>query len=282
MTDGDVSARDSAPGSGIRPSLDENFAGQTVMAELLRTQAVAPERSPIARFFGVAPLTPTTRPLYNAVLGELEVGDILDALGPEWRVLHALPVADDGIEIPHLVIGPSGVYVITTRNLSGEAVWASQRTLMVSGIRYPDIRNMEFEMGRVERLLGSAVGDPVEVSGVLAVVAPKSLTVRQKHRDVEVLAASELAAWFIRRPRVLSGRDVAAIAAAAAEPGTWHQPPLIDTSGVLSRFEALRATVVKAWRLQVIWATVITLVGAGSFLGVTFVILLTALGLLPR
>ncbi|TBN56414.1 NERD domain-containing protein [Glaciihabitans arcticus] len=284
MTDGDVSARDRASNSGspIDASHADNFAGQSVMSELLRAQADARSRTWLARVFGVAPLTPVTRPLYQAVLGELEVGDILGNLGSEWRALHALPVAEEGIEIAHLVIGPGGVYVVTTRNLAGEAVWASQRTLMVSGIRYPDIRNMEFEMGRVERLLGSAVGDPVEVSGVLAVVSPKSLTVRQKHRDVEVIASSELAAWLVRRPRVLSGKEVAAIAAAAAEPSTWHLTDDVDTSGVLAEFESLRSSVVRAWRLQVLWATAVTLVGAGSFLGVTFVILLNAIGALPR
>ena len=284
MTDEDVSAhgRDARDAAGSR-TLADNLPAQAIMAEFLSAQDYAAPRSRLSRLFGVTPLTPETKLLYQGVLGELEVGSTLDSLGRGWIVLHALPVAG-GLDIDHLAIGPSGVYIITTRNHAGEPVWASQRTLIVGDIRHPDIRNMEFEMGRVERLLSTAAGRAIEVSGVLAVVSPKTLTVRQKHRDVEVLSSDRLAAWLMGRRRVLSPEEVEEVAAAAGHATTWHQDESapLDSHDLRARFDRVRAQVTRAWRLQVGWAAFITLVGAGSFFVVTYVILLSALGLLPR
>jgi len=266
---------------GVQASLGDNLPGQTAMAELLRQHDGKSPRSLLGRIFGSSPLTDDTRVLFNVALGEIEVADALGALASGWVVLHSLPVSSGGSDIDHLVIGPGGVFIIATLNHSKQTVWASQRTLMVGGIRYPDIRNMEYEMGRVERLLSTAANRAVEVSAVLAVVAPKSLTVRQKHRDVEVLAANTLADWLTMRRRVLSPDDVLEIAEAAERSTTWHQGdgPVIDTSDLRARFETLRLDVTRAWRLQLIWAGVISVVAASTFLGVSYVILLSALGL---
>jgi hypothetical protein len=286
MTDEDVSAlgrADDARDGAASATLADNLPAQAIMAEFLSVQDDVAPRSALARVFGGTPLSTESKLLYQGVLGELEVGATLDSLGPGWIVLHALPVAG-GLDIDHLAIGPSGVYIITTRNHRGEPVWASQRTLIVGDIRYPDIRNMEYEMGRVERLLSTAAGRPVEVSGVLAVVSPKKLTVRQKHRDVEVLASDRLAAWLMGRRRVLSPEEVEEVAAAAGHATTWHQDDSapVDSRDLRARFDRVRTQVTRAWRLQVGWAAVMILVGAGSFVVVTYVILLSALGLLPR
>jgi hypothetical protein len=281
MTDEDAPAldRQASPSS---TSFADNLPGQTSIVELLDAQSSLAPRAIAARMFGVTPLSVETRALYQAAVGEIRVGEALEAMGEGWEVIHALPVDSENSDIDHLAIGPSGVYIIATRNHSRQVVWASQRTLMVGGIRFPDIRNMEYEMGRVERLLSTAIGRAVEVSGILAVVDPKSLTVRQKHRDVEVLAADQLESFLTMRRRVLSPEDVRELAAAASKPETWHPDvsTAVDTADLAARFAALRLEVARAWRLQLTWAGVISIIAAGGFLAVTYVILLTSLGML--
>jgi len=274
MTDEDVSARD------LANDLVDHSPGQSAIAELLAAHSQVPERSILARLVGQSPLTPDTRPLYDTALGEVEVGDALEALGEGWAVLHCLPVAAGASDIDHLVIGPSGVYIVATRNHTNQTVWASQRTLMVGGIRYPDIRNMEYEMGRVERILSAAAGCQIEVSAILAVVAPKSLTVRQKHRDVEVLTAAQLEQWLTLRRRILAPADVASIAEAAMKTSTWHtgDTPRVDAAAVRHGFNRLRVEVARAWRLQLFWASTLVIVTAGAFIGVMYEILASALG----
>lgn len=278
MTDGDVSARERAEQSAA--SIDGNLAGHVAIVELLRAQQLVPPRSRVARIFGVSPLSPETQALYQGVVGEIEVGEALDRLGPEWGVLHALPVDVDSADIDHLVIGPAGVFIVMTKNHSGFNVWASQRTFMVAGIRYPHIRNMESEMGRAERILSSASGRRVEVAGILAVVAPKSLIVRERHRDVAVLAANTIVPWLLRHKRALAPDEVSIITEAAARPSTWFQggEQSDQPHSVREAFEALRAEVSSAWRTQLAWAIGISILGVGSFAAITYSILMNALG----
>jgi hypothetical protein len=278
MTDGDVSARERAEESAA--SIDGNLAGHVAIVELLRAQKLVPPRSRVARTFGMSPLSPETHVLYRGVVGEIEVGEALDRLGPEWGVLHALPVDVDSADIDHLVIGPAGVFIVMTKNHSGLNVWASQRTFMVAGIRYPHIRNMESEMGRAERILSTASGHPVEVAGILAVVAPKSLIVRERHRDVAVLAANTVVPWLVRHSRSLTQAEVTTITTAAGLASTWF--PTDEQAGqpesVRREFEELRTEVRKAWRTQLLWAIGISILGIGSFAAITYSILMNALG----
>jgi len=274
MTDGDVSALGQADGLG------EPVAAHGSIVELLRTQAEVAPRSRVARIFGMSPLSHETHALYRGVVGEIEVGEALDRLGPEWAVRHTLPVEAGLGDIDHLVIGPAGVFIVATKNHSGLNVWASQRTLMVAGVRQPHIRNMEYEMGSAERILSAASGSAVEVSGILAVVAAKSLVVREKHRDVAVLAAANLVPWLQRHKRLLSPEEVARLGTAASLASTWSSEHTTDDRPQLVReqFEALRTEVRRAWTVQLSWAIGTTVVGVGAFAGITYAILMNAIG----
>ena len=280
MTDGDVSARDHAPSSPEGDAPLDNLAGHVAIGELLRLQTLVPKRGFLARLFGLSPLTPATQQLYRGVVGEIEVGEALDRLGDEWLVLHALPVDADADDIDHLVIGPSGVFIVSTCNHTGMNVWASQRTFIVAGVRYPHIRDMEYEMGRAERLLSTAVGSTVEVSGILAVVAPKSLVVRDRQRDVAVLQSSGLASWLTRQKRTLSRAEVARVGEAAALASTWYDAgsPPAPPESQREQFEALRAEVQGAWRVQLGWAIGVSIAAVGTFAGITYSILVSAIG----
>jgi len=278
MTDGDVSATDRAAET---TGSFESRAGHVAIGELLRQQALVPPRSRIARLFGASPLNAVTQPLYRGVTGEIEVGEALDRLGPDWHVLHALPVDEHHADIDHLVIGPSGVFVVSTRNHSGFDVWASQRTFIVGGVRYPHIRDMEYEMGRAERLLTAAAGRAVEVSGILAVVAPKSLVVREKQRDVAVLPSSALVGWLLRHKRTLTPADVEQVGAAASLASTWYVDGTVlpvEPNGQRERFEALRSEVRAAWRTQLAWTLAASIATVGGFTALTYSILMSAIG----
>lgn len=285
MTDGDVFARGLAREVG-EDVMDApaNLPGQVAIVELLRAQAEVAPRTRVGRIFGMSPLNSETRGWYDAALSEIEVGDALGRLGDEWRVFHALPVGPGASDIDHIAVGPTGVYIINTKSHPGQSVWASQRAFLVAGIRYPYIRNMEYEMGRAERLLGTAAGFPVEVSGVLAVVAAKSIAVHEKHRDVSVVPAESLVQWLTGRSVVRSRDEVMAIAEAAAASSTWHQEgeAVGDRGDLRTRFAALRAEVRRAWQLQVVWAAVATLIGASGFIFVTYSILVNTLASLGQ
>lgn len=280
MADGDVSARaERSDASTDGSSLDGNLPGQGAIAELLQAQALVPPRSLAARVFGMTPLSPETHAMYRGVVGEIEVGKALDHLGPGWVVLHAVPVEEGAADIDHLVIGPAGVFIVATKNHSGHNVWASQRTFIAGGVRYPHIRNMEYEMGRAERMLSTAAGLGVEVSGILAVVAAKSFVVREKHRDVAVLQSFSLVPWLVKHRRVLDAAEVVRVGRAAALASTWYEAGSEPVQPQRDRasFELLRSRVRAAWYTQLAWAIGLSIIAVGTFGWITSSMLLSAL-----
>jgi hypothetical protein len=251
--------------SGTAGRVGDNLPGQSAMVELLRVQSTAPARSTLGRLFGRTPLTEESRAWFDAAASEIEVGDALEQLSDDWVVLHSLPVGSGAGDIDHIAIGPTGVYIINTNSHSGQSVWVSQRTFLVGGARHPYIRNMEYEMGRAERLLGAAAGEPVEVSGIVAVFAARSITVQEQHRDVAVLSASDLVSWLSGRPRRLSPERVAAIGESAGRASTWHRSlPVGDRATLRSGFDRVDRLVRGAGRRRTGWLASAIVVAVGA------------------
>jgi hypothetical protein len=144
----------------------------------MAVQSLVRPRTWLQRVFGASPLSPESRPWYKGALGEIAVGRILEQLGPEWLVLHGIPVGKGSSDIDHLLIGPAGVFTVNTKNHSGQAVWVAGRTLMVAGKKTRHLYNAAFEASRASKLLSAAVGAAVDVTPMVVVVDPKSLTIR--------------------------------------------------------------------------------------------------------
>jgi nuclease-like protein len=152
--------------------------------------------------------------------GERLVGWLLDRLPDRWHVFNDIPVGNRGANIDHLVVGPAGVFTVNTKNLSG-AVVVTPRTIRVNGVRKDYLPKAVAEARRAARLLSIAVGRPVEVVPVLAIIAPE-LQIRQPPSDVLVGRPRGVKHVLLSRPPVLFSDEVRAIQAAAAKPSTWR------------------------------------------------------------
>lgn len=240
--------------------LNDRVPGQAVIGELMAVRQRDLPRSALGRIFGTDPLSADSRPWYKGALGEIAVGRILTRLGAEWTVLHAVPVGSGTSDIDHVLIGPAGVFTLNTKNHAGQSVWVAGRSFMVSGKKQRHIPNAVHEAARAARLLTAAAGEAVDVTGLLVVVEPKRLTVREKPSDVAVVTDGQLLRWLGRRKPVLTPEQVTSISAAAALPGTWHKkPPAADDSNVLQYgFNALRTLVDRARRRRAAWALALT------------------------
>lgn len=251
MTSLEPSPRDSST-----PTLADRVPGQAVMNEALSIHSNEPERSWLRRFLGAGPLSERSRPWFQGALGEIAVGKILDGLGPEWTVLHAVPVGAGTSDIDHVLVGPAGAFTLNTKHHSGQRVWVGRHTVLVAGQKQHHLSHARHEANRAEKLLTAAMGEPVPVIPVVVLVAPKKLTIKEKPSGVVVLTDSTLRRWLQRRRPVLPEDHVVRVAAAAALPGTWHQnppPPEADPAALQERFAALRASVTSARRRQQLW-----------------------------
>jgi hypothetical protein len=236
-------------------SLRGRVPGQLAMSEIVAAQRTTPTRPPLAKFFGASPLEPRTRPLYRAALGELVVGDTLDHLGPDWDVLHVVPVDEDGRDIDHLVIGPPGVFTLTTENMLGDEVWIGGETMLVDNKSRDDILAAKKLAETASELLSTASGQPVKVEPILVLVNPKRLVLREQPSGLVVVSSKQLLRWLKGLDRTLEGIDVATISDVADRNTTWRaaDTPLEDTPQLNRDFGELREQVRRATRLRIAW-----------------------------
>ncbi len=251
------------PGSRLNSETDEHTCrltsrvpAQAVIVKLMASRERDVPRSALGRFFGADTLSIDSRAWYKGALGEIAVSRILARLGPEWTVLHAVPVGAGASDIDHVLIGPGGVFTLNTKNHAGQTVWVARRTLMVAGKKQHHIANSVYEADRAAKLLTAVVGEAVQVTGVLVVVDPKSLTLREKPPEVVILTDRQLLRWLNRRRRALTQEQVTGITAAAIIPSTWHRNPQpdIDVAALQQGFEGLRKLVGRAKRRRAAWA----------------------------
>ncbi|GAB3603389.1 nuclease-related domain-containing protein [Microbacterium aureliae] len=229
----------------------------SVIAEALRIQSSAPARTGAQRFFGRSPLSVESRPWYLGALGELEVARLLDQLGPGWLAIHAIPVGTAGSDVDHIVIGPGGVFTINSKFHEGGNVWVASRRLLVNGQRTDHLRNAEYEARRVGKLLTQAARHPVDITPVIAIVAARRLTIRERPERIIVLNAARLPQWLQSRTAVLTASDVDTLSRIAAAPATWGNPAIPQPD--LVAFAQLRTAVAAARNRRLGWALALLL-----------------------
>jgi hypothetical protein len=162
----------------------------------------------------------------KGAIGEQLVGWLLGRLPEGWHVFHDVPIGERGANIDHLVVAPTGVFTLNSKNRRGR-VSVTAHTFRVNGYRSDDLLKATKEAERASRLLGAALGHPVVVHAALVVIADE-LEIKQQPPDVRVGGPRGIKRWLERLPSVLSPREVIEIAAVAHKPVTWKDRSPIE------------------------------------------------------
>lgn len=220
-------------------------------------QAEATPRSGLARLLGIDPLHPGARNWFAGALGELEVARILGQLGSDFTVLHAVPLNSGDLDIDHVVIGPPGIFTITTLNHSGSKVFAAGQTMLVDGERTDHMQDSLREARRAAELLRRASGGVVTVRPLIVVVGVDTVSTDDKQTAVTVLPASRLAHFLQHEPVALRGDAIAYFSNAAEDRATWHSQASdpFDSTRVAHRFGRLRQEVDASRLRRTLWRT---------------------------
>lgn len=238
-----------------QPTLRVRGYAHALMTECVRLQADARRRSPLGRLFGANPLTPGARSWYRDAVGEIRNAKHLKNLGPGFTLLHSVP-GDDSATSDHLVIGPTGVFTITTRNHSGYRILVADDVLTVNTRRTHHIRDARFKAARAAKLLDPKASGQVTVVPLIAIVDPSSLAFgRSRPTDVLVVASSQVARTITRRERVLQDATIATLVARAELDGHWHADSRVvdETLRHEDRFTRLQQAVDAAARRRALW-----------------------------
>lgn len=153
---------------------------------------------------------------------ERVVGRRLARLGRDgWDVLRAMRVGG-GDEVEHLVVGPPGVFTISTLHHRRARIRVGSQVVWVDDSIREYLRNARGEAASVARRLSRTLGDlNVPVIPVLAFVEAAAIETHHGHSDVLVVAAEELDARLRECRGELSLPERDRIVAAAHRVGLW-------------------------------------------------------------
>lgn len=174
-----------------------NLPGQGLIAEAAALRAAHPWRCRLARLGNVHT---DERAKRVGARGEQLVATRLAKLPQGWRTLHAIVRSESGTDVDHLVVGPAGVFTINSKYHRGKRVWVRGSTVKVSGHNQPYVRDMRNEVKIVSHLLSRAVGEPLLVRGVIAIICGDFKRKGGDDCDVKVLGRKHLDSWLTRQP----------------------------------------------------------------------------------
>ncbi|HEY5266219.1 MAG TPA: nuclease-related domain-containing protein [Acidimicrobiales bacterium] len=197
--------------------LSDNRPGESARRKADELKNGSPIRTALARILNVHTDEKAWR---KGSKGEEEVASRLLRLGDGWFVLHAVQVREEGTDIDHVVIGPSGVFTLNTKNHLGKSVTVYERAIYVSGMKLPYIAASRSEGKRSSQLLTAACGFDVKAQSVIVVMA-NELKFKGYPKDVDVVARKKIATWLNGQPAVLEPDRVLSIYSAARQSSTW-------------------------------------------------------------
>lgn len=157
----------------------------------------------------------TTEAWAKGAEGERLTARALESLEADGYVLlNDLRIPGKRSNVDHVLVGPSGVYVIESKNYSG-TVKITSRTVMLNGRRRDkDIEEVLREAEVVEAALGDRT-EAVEVTPVLWLHAGEvagSLFSDPVVQGVGIGSSRKLPGWIRGRPKILSQDEVRAVA----------------------------------------------------------------------
>lgn len=199
-------------------SLARRRAGQSAAAKAEELRRASPIRSAVARMLRVHT---DERAWRMGADGERRIANRLAKLDRDgWFAFHDVPIGDRGADVDHLVIGPGGVFSVTTKSLAGR-VWATEAVLMHNGGPTDYLPQAVAQARRVAVCLGAVAGLPVEVRPVLAVFCD-DLKLKVQPADVALVDGITIHRWLERQPVTLDRRQAFALATAAHRRATWE------------------------------------------------------------
>jgi Nuclease-related domain len=159
--------------------------------------------------------------------GEGFAGLVIGRLPDGWLAFNSISDGEHGRNMDHVVVGPAGTFTLNAKSLTGK-VWVGAHSVRHNGHPTDFLTKAAHEASRVSRHLTAALGRPIDVHGVVAILADE-WTIKERPSDVHVGSPRGVKDWLLRLPPTLSAHEVDQIAAAASSPSTWTlRLPIFD------------------------------------------------------
>lgn len=156
-------------------------------------------------FYGV--INKVLLPKYDRIdygyKGEKEVGKILDSLPDNFKVIHDIFV--DKWNIDHLVIGPTGIYTIETKNHRG-VITIDGDTLNINGKLFEKniINQALSEAFYIKEKIEKSLGIKMFIKPVIVFANPKTYVKANEVKGVKILSIRMLKDYLMKNKIVLN------------------------------------------------------------------------------
>lgn len=103
----------------------------------------------------------------KGAVGEAVVGYVLEKFPEDYRVIHDLTTPFGNID--HVVVGPSGVYIIDTKNWRGIITADGNGEILLNGKQQkPEIKNLQRTIMNIKEKIKVLCGEDPYIQGILA------------------------------------------------------------------------------------------------------------------
>lgn len=278
MTETSTAAERAVPGLEALRRAERRRPGQERIDRTMAARARSARPSAVRRVFGGSPVGSAEREAFDAARGERIVGRELDALPTEWVVLHSLTSPGGSGDLDHVVVGPGGLFAVTTRFVVGDRVVVAEDHLLTGGWSMPFARASASATRRTAQLASRSLPPAVVPRGVVIVAGAHGVRVGARSRSVEVHDVRRVRDWLGSLPPVLDAASVERVAARIAAAfeaergGGTVLEPSSDVSVRASLFARLERDNRLAGRVRVIWrAAGVAALAAGVWVSFTLV-----------
>jgi hypothetical protein len=160
--------------------------------------------------------------LLAGLKGEQETAAELGLLGTDYKVVHSIPIPNERRDLDHVVVGPTGVFVINSKNHHGQSILVDDEYIIYNRNRYQEPSDAARDARRAAAQLNLKKAIPV-----VAVCGASRISV--KSSDVaSVCFTHKLVNLITERPEVLTSEQVSEVYKRVIAPKTWG----IDTSSL--------------------------------------------------
>ncbi len=132
------------------------------------------------------------------IAGEEFTAKILEGLGSEYKILHSIPFSGHKKDIDHIVIGPTGIYMINSKNYRAKSLLIDDEYIIYNKKRLSDPIDLQRDVRYVENLFKVK-----DVFPIISLVNNNSLRIKSS-KVSKVLHANKIVNYIKKHEAIYS------------------------------------------------------------------------------
>lgn len=149
------------------------------------------------------------------IAGEEFTAKILEGLGSEYKILHSIPFSEHKKDLDHIVIGPTGIYIINSKNYRAKSLLIDDEFIIYNKKRLSDPIDLQRDVRYVENLFKVK-----NVFPIISLVNNNSLRIKSS-KVSKVLHANKIVNYIKNQETVYTENYINKVYSEMSNCGKW-------------------------------------------------------------